>query len=163
MKVLFLLALAGLSNAQASDCISGEFFADGYTTGQNIELNYQGTQMQVNANSVTEIQVGFLVSKVYSEQYMASAMSITFNRDTPQGSPGIDPTVTQVTANDGACFTNHHANSTECSQGENAGVWRNDGPTAGESQCIDYMYMTIPWVDAITNEAFGNVQYVADG
>jgi len=169
MKLLLLLSLVGLSSAQATpaptmwECLQGEFAADGYTTGQNIELNYAGTQMQLDTNGDTEIRVGFLVPKVYTSQYDASAFSITFNRETPQSNPGVDPVIGQeVGTNDAACFANQIANMTQCTQGANAGVWTNDG-AVGDSPCVDYMYMTLSWTTAITGQAFGNVEFVDDG
>jgi len=169
MKILLLLSLslAGVlgqaTPAPSVDpCLTGEFMADGYTTGQNIELDYGATAMSIDANGDSQISVGFLVPKVYTTGYDASAYSITFNRDHTVNALVKDATVGQATANQNACFTNRFANDTQCALGLNPAVWTNNGPQ-GLSQCVDQTIMTIGWSEAMTNGAFGNTDITDDG
>jgi len=92
MKLLLLSLLAGAALAVTpapvatpspfDACLAGEFAADGYTTGQNIDLDYAATAMSIDPSTGNSlISVGFLVPKVYTTGYDASAYSITFNRD----------------------------------------------------------------------------------
>merc|ERR1719361_2658600 len=123
MKLLLLLAAGVLATTPSpvtpspfAACLAGEFAADGYTTGQNIELDYAATAMSIDASTGNSlISVGFLVPKVYTTGYDASAYSITFNRDHTVKAA----TVGLATTNDAACFTNRFANDTQYSLGLN--------------------------------------------
>merc|ERR1719350_2010146 len=166
MFLVALLAVSPVTPATPSPfdaCLAGEFAADGYTTGQNIELDYGATAMSIDAGTGNSlISVGFLVPKVYTTGYDASAYSITFNRDHTVNALVKDATVGQATTNDGACFTNRFANDTQCSQGLNPAVWVNTG-VQGMSPCVDQTIMTIAWAEAMTNNAFGNTAITDDG
>merc|ERR1719373_1442316 len=165
MKLLLLL-LAGVAFGQGtvdSECMEGEFMNDGYTMGQNIELDYDVTAMSIGEDGNSLISVGFLVPKMYTHQVDAAAYAITFNRnhDVTEGLVK-DTTVGTDTNNDNACFTNRYVNETECSLGLNEDVWVNNGPT-GDSACVDQTVMTIGWTEAMTNGAFGSTSITDDG
>merc|ERR1719350_645435 len=166
MFLVALLAVSPVTPATPSPfdaCLAGEFAADGYTTGQNIELDYGATAMSIDAGTGNSlISVGFLVPKVYTTGYDASAYSITFNRDHTVNALVKDATVGLATTNDAACFTNRFANDTQCSQGLNPSVWVNNG-VQGMSPCVDQTIMTIEWAEAMTNNAFGNTAITDDG
>lgn len=87
MKLLRLLALSGAALALDDKCLEKEFLADGYSTGQNIEMNYDASEiklMDVEVDGETESQtflhLEFLVPKRYTEQHEDNSFALTFNR-----------------------------------------------------------------------------------
>lgn len=189
MKILFLIGLAGLGNSLSASCTQGEFAIDGYTTGQNIDINYDATGISM-AGGVTQLKVAFYVPKIYSEQYEAAAFAITFNRehDTTDstsytndisalastatqtgGMPGwqnkVVTTVNQVAGTvDSACFSNRYANYTACPYdgGATAGVW-SSFVTNTDNDCIDDTEATVGWTDVMSNGWFGSTNVINDG
>lgn len=124
MKGLFLCLLFGIGFSTNPICYQDEFKINGYTTGQNIDLDYANTEISASTGS-TVLTVAFLVPKVYTEQYEAAAFAITFNRKkditvptTPQAAGeeyknqvNILVDVEAGTVQD-ACFTNRYTNTT---------------------------------------------------
>lgn len=171
MKVLFLVALAGLGSALDAACLADEFAADGYTTGQNIELDYTGTQISTASDGSTQLTVAFFVPMLYHENYGEGGFAISYNRDHSNtagvGYSGdeawknkVTTTTNTVTGNDMACFTNRFVNGT-CALGLNAGVWSSSANA--DNDCIQNYQSTVGWTDAITNEAYGEVTIIDDG
>jgi len=178
MKLLLHLSLVGLGHSLDAACLQGEFFADGYTTGQNIELDYDNTEItRTTVDGPTQLTIAFLVPKLYTEQYDASAYAITFNRlhtnadSTTYEDIGeelnawknqvVTTTDQDATGNQYACFTNRAANNTFC-DAVTPGVW--SAPTDDpENACVSNVAATVPWTEGMTNGAFGEVDIKDDG
>jgi len=170
MKVLLLLTLAGVGSALDAACLQGEFAANGYRTGQSIEMNYEGTQISKNSGE-TDLTVAFFVPKLFTEQYDAASYAITFNRahTTTDSTTQVKDWQNQVVTtaledktNQAACYTNRPGNYTFCEAPAGGGLWSAATDNA-ENPCISDHSVTIAWTEALTNEAFGKVDIKDDG
>jgi len=178
MMGLFLLLLLGTGFALSEKCKSGEFEITGYYTGQNIDINQEGTRIHT-VGGATQLTVAFYVPKTYTEQYEAAAFTISFNRKMTitDGSGNVhnSKVTAEVEAGDGAggqsaCFTNRYSNSTLCQSVDDT-FWKPSDPDFNngyfrqndENECIDDMQVTVPWVDVMTNGYFGEHQIKQNG
>jgi len=85
MKGPIIITLLWLSSAIEDKCLAGEFFSDGYVTGQNIDIDLQGTkitQEDVSSVATTFLSVQFLVPQIYEQSHRGASYAITFNRKT---------------------------------------------------------------------------------
>lgn len=197
MRGLLALVLLAVANAQYSGgtpfnatlCMAGEFYYDGYSTGQTIEMDYVGTEITLDQAGDTQLTVAFFVPKMYSQRYENAAFAITFNRnrtfqnnDFHKGPPVSDDwkdrlgytsdtgsavaTVTNMT--DTACLTNHfnfYTNRTEC------GVHWDDGQTIThwtmldnvDNECLTDVAVTVPWTSVLDKRAFGAYTVIDNG
>jgi len=96
---MLLLFLFGTSFAAWADdhaeCITDDFLANGYLTGQNIDMNYDASDIRVenngDGNPETHLHLEFLVPRRYVDQYEANSYALTFNRQI-----GAEPTLPQT-------------------------------------------------------------------
>jgi len=191
MKGLIILLLAFAYGADVDEkCLVNEFKIDGYHTGQNIDLDLDGTMIKTakNENDIdtTYLAVQFLVPQVYVKQYNNAAYAITFNRAKTltendvldeDGNKDFHKTSTEVFTDRGdghvddpACYTNrwtdpedrHNKTSSMCPQGENTDIWKTNGADE-EQPCLEKMEATVSWENVMTNKWFGEKEVKSNG
>jgi len=168
--MMFFFLLVGYASAQlSSDCLEQEFEANGRFTGQNIDMNYEASEL-LTSGGATQLKVQFYVPKRYVAQYEANAFAITFNRDlditTPTTHTGenafkndVTIYVDQANTDQSACYSNRYDNYTYC-ENPVAGLWTIEDNA--DNACISDAYATIPWAD-VMGGAFQNVDVKNNG
>lgn len=163
--LIWFLFAVGFSQL-AEECKEKEFKIDGYHTGQNIDLDLDGTNIYLEGEEgeeTTFLSLQFLVPQVYVEQHRGAAYSITFNRKTTLTAGAGDNKHKQATEmhiergdgnGDPACYTNrwtvdsadHATNKTQslCPQGENTDIWTNLGEYE-DQKCLEKMQAKVAW------------------
>lgn len=182
--MLFLLVLAGLTLGLDPACEENEFLVNGYSTGQNIDIDLDGTEITIDEDplapgiDVTYLTVSFLVPQRYYAAEKASSYAITFNRKTTleHHTGTVDQVKTGMYIDNGdegiefACYTNRYhdgaplsVNRTQssCMLEENAGIWSDQGRVG--TSCLYKMQAKVKWEDVMTNQWFGNVEIKDDG
>jgi len=166
---LLLLLVAHASAQLATECLEQEFLANGRVTGQNIDMNYEASQLLTDGGA-TQLKVQFFVPKRYVAQYEANAFAITFNRDlditTPTNHVGeeawkndVTIFVDQANTDQSACYSNRYDNYTYC-KNPVAGLWTIEDNA--DNACVSDVYATIPWADVMST-AFTGTQVKANG
>jgi len=164
MKLL-LLALFGASAYAALDqkCLEQEFLANGYVTGQNIEMNYEASEIKT-VDSKTILHLEFFVPKRYTEQHEANSFALTFNRATGENSlskpddhadDGADQWKDDVRQfvdevdgkSQGACYSNRYANYSHCLAPED-GLWTFS--QNADNDCVMDAKADLGWTDVFT-------------
>jgi len=162
------------------ECLANDFEANGYLTGQNIEMNYEASEIKTveddDGNPQTTLHLEFFVPKRYTEQYAANAYALTFNRNIGLNSlsmPEEDEDgeayenwqqqvrmyVGEFNDDQSACYSNRYANYTHCEEPV-ADLWQEEENS--ENACITDVSADIPWVNAMGN-AFGGLNQAANG
>jgi len=167
---MLLYLLVGYASAQlSSDCLEQEFESNGRFTGQNIDMNYEASEL-LTQGGATQLKVQFFVPKRYVAQYEANAFAITFNRDmditTPTTYSGDDAWKNDVTifvdqahTDQSACYSNRYDNYTYC-ENPVPGLWTIEDND--DNACISDVYATIPWAD-VMGTAFQGVDIKNNG
>jgi len=143
-------------------CIQDEFEANGYFTGQNIDMDYENTAL-LTEGGATKMRVQFFVPRRYVDQYKANAFAITFNRKQNANVVSGQPDqVIEMQEGDGtvqkACFSNRYDNYTACDHANNNAnaLWTIDEQN-DDNECIMNVHATFDWVDVMGTAFNGRV------